>query len=475
MLHTDKPNYLAIPVILLQLVFSCPVLAYLKQAKLVASDANASDRLGVSVAIDGQTAVVGAYQNDSNGPDAGAAYVYEFSGSAWQQHQKLVASDASAGDQFGRSVAIEANTIVVGAHYGDANDPNTGSAYVFTRSGTVWNQQQKLAALDAATDDRFGMSVSISGDTLVVGAYGDDRQTGAAYVFTRNDQIWTQLQKLTTSDANTGDFFGWSAAINANIIAVGAMNDDHYNPPINTDAGTVYIFTRSGQIWSQQAILRASDAADSDHFGCSVALDGNFAVIGAYECDINGVPNVGAAYVFEKNYTGWVEKQKLFDADTPNNGDDFGKSVAIEGDTIFAGCVNHIVDGNQVGAVFEFTRTGQTWFQKDLLIAGDGNDDDNFGFSIAVSGQYLFSGAPYNDAAGLNSGSAYVFKNDDLTCDLDGDSDIDFADFAVFALAWLATPAQPAYNPDCDLAIPPDSLINSLDLAVLCDFWLAGK
>jgi hypothetical protein len=467
-----KIKYLAIPAFLFQIVFICPALAHHETAKLLASDANAGDSFGISIAIDGNIAVVGAYLNDSNGPNCGAAYVYELSGSQWLQRQKLTPSDGSPGDNFGRSVAIEGNTIVVGSYIGDANELNTGSAYVFTRSGTVWSQQQKLAAPDANTGDKFGCSVSIDNNTIVIGAYGDGSNTGSAYVFTLAGSIWDFQQKLSASDACSGDLFGYSVAIDANTVIIGAPQSNYLELE---NSGSAYVFTRSSGLWSQQTVLYASDAGYTNYFGWSVALDGNFAVIGAYECDINGVLDAGAVYIFSKTDSDdWVQQQKLFDAYEPNIGEDFGWSVAVKNDTILVGCPAKSFSGKQTGSVFEFVLKDSTWVLNDRLTAGDANNDDKFGSSVALSGSHIIVGAPYNYNDGNSSGSAYVF-DDVLAADLDGDSDVDFADFAVFAHAWLTSSGLPRYDPDCDISIPPDVLINLLDLDILADSWLVGK
>jgi hypothetical protein len=433
---------------------NCPVV------KLSPFDANAGDKFGVSVAIDGNFAVIGAYQNDSNGIDAGAAYVYEHIGSNWLQRQKLTASDASANAQFGRSVAIEADTIVVGAYF----DNNTGSAYIFTRSAGVWSQQAKLTAPDAGYGDNFGYSVALCGDTVVIGAYYDDAQAGSAYVFVRTGSIWDCNQKLTASDAKGR--FGNSVAIDVNTLLVGSY---YSNLPGVNNAGSVYYFTRTAGVWSQQSILTASDSYSDDHFGSSVALDANIAVIGAYECDINGIANAGAAYVFSKSVAGWNQQQKLIDNDDPCANEDFGRSVAIEGNAIFIGCPLNRVDGNQTGSVFEFVKTGQSWTQKQMFSADDSNDGDNFGFSTAVSGRNLIVGAHFNASKGVSSGAAYAFNN--TSADFDSDCDIDLADFALLAGVWRQS------NPSRDIAPPPagDGIVDLEDLAVLCDYWLAGK
>ncbi|MGA2070839.1 MAG: hypothetical protein ABSG97_05770 [Sedimentisphaerales bacterium] len=454
MFTTPNTRYLVVSVFLLQLVFNRAAIAYLETSKLFPPDANSGDSFGGSVAIDGNIAIVGAYLNDSNGSDCGAAYVYELSGSQWIQKQKLVPSDGAASDKFGRSVAIEGNTIVVGSYY----DDKKGSAYVFTNSGALWSQQQKVVAPDAAINDRFGCSVSIDANTIVIGAYGDDGGKGSAYVFTRTGPNWSFQGKLTASDAQSGAYFGNSVAIDNNTILVGAPN---WNTPI----GSAYFYQRQNTTWSEQSILRG----DSGHFGFSVALDGNLAVIGAYEDDTDIVLGAGAVYVFANTGSDWVQQQKLFDANSPVYGEDFGYAVAIKNDTILAGCVNDSVNGKQAGAVFAFVRTGSSWVQSDRLTAGDANTDDKFGFSLALSGCHIIVGAPYNSNSGKPTGSAYLFDN--LPGDLDADGDVDFFDFAVLADCWRQN------NPLADIAPAPagDGIVDIKDLAVLFGNWLAGK
>ena len=452
-------------IFMVNVFFACAIFAHDETAKLFPSDANAGDSFGLAVAVDGNIAVVGAYQNDSNGTDCGSAYVYELSGSQWFQKQKLVPSDVAAGDNFGRSVAIEGNTIVVGSYY----DDKKGSAYVFARSGAVWTQQQKLVAPDAALNDRFGCSVTIDNNTIVIGAYRRNSYTGAVYVFVRTGSAWSFQQELTASDGQSLDYFGYGAVIDNNTIIVGAPNDDYSG---YTDAGSAYLYERQGTTWLEQKILRASDSNASHHFGYSVAIDGNRAVIGAYESDTAVALGAGAAYVFAKTGTDWVEQQKLFDANDPCYGDDFGWTVAIKNDTILAGCPYDYIDGNKTGSVFEFIRTGTSWVQNDRLAAADSNTDDKFGSSVALSGRNIFIGSPYNVNNSKQTGSAYIFSESvRLTGDFDGDSDVDFNDFAILARAWRQN------NPLVDIAPPPtgDGIIDIWDFDALCDNWLAGK
>ena len=238
---------------------------------------------------------------DDNGPknNQGAAYVFTRSGTIWTEQAKLTASDGEANDFFGASVAIDGDTLVAGAFLDDTGaKSDQGAAYVFTRSGTIWTEQQKLAASDGEDGDRFGFSVAIDGDTVVAGAPNDDNgpniNQGAAYVFTRSGTIWTEQAKLTASDGETVDEFGFSVAIEGDTAVVGSR---FARLGVNLSRGAAYVFTRDGTIWSEFQKLFASDGKVDDQFGFSVAIDGNTVVAGAILAD--GVKkNSGAAYVF---------------------------------------------------------------------------------------------------------------------------------------------------------------------------------
>src|SRR6266540_2203603 len=264
---------------------------FTQHQKLEASDPAAFDGFGFSVAISGETVVVGAPGDDSRG----SAYVFARNGGVWSQQQKLLASDAAAGDAFGESVAISGETVVVGSGGGGVG----GSAYVFARSSGVWSQQQKLRASDAAVADSFGASVAISGETVVVGAIGDDgaagRDQGSAYVFARSGGVWTQQQKLEASDAAANDLFGLSVAISGETVVVGAPFDAG---AAGNSQGSAYVLARSGGVWSQQQKLEASDAALGDQFGFSVAVSGGTVVVGAHDDSGAAGRLQGSAYVF---------------------------------------------------------------------------------------------------------------------------------------------------------------------------------
>jgi hypothetical protein len=397
---------------------------FTQQAKLIAGDGTTNDKFGTSVAISGDTAVVGAPRTVFlfASRDQGAAYVFVRSGASWSLQQKLSAGDLLWWGNFGGSVAISGDTIVIGASRDDSLSNNRGSAYVFVRSGTLWSQQQKLTASDGAGGDSFGDSVAIDGETIVVGAPWDDvgsnTDQGSAYVFLRSGSIWSEQQKLTASDGAAGELFGSSVAISGNTAVVGAPDSNTYVPPLicawydctvyNTDqGGSAYVFVRSGTTWSQQQKLTASDAATGDYFGTSVAVSGNTAVVGSRDDDIGSNANQGSAYVFMRSSTTWSQQQKL----TASNGayhDLFGTSVAINGDTVVVGAWDEA--NLHQGSAYIFARSGTTWSQRQELAASDGSAGDLFGYSVAISGNRVVVGASWDDiGSNTAQGSAYIF------------------------------------------------------------------
>jgi FG-GAP repeat len=394
-----------------------------QQAYLKASNTDALDLFGVSVSVSGDTVVVGAPLEDSSatgvngdqgngGGAGGAAYVFVRSGSGWSQQAYLKASNTDLNDQFGRSVAISGDTLVVGAIGEDshatgvdgdqsANDiGNSGAAYVFVRSGTSWSQQAYLKASNTGLSDAFGVSASISGDTLVIGAYLEDSNatgvdgdqvnngaadSGAAYVFVRNGTSWSQQAYLKASNTEGGDWFGGSVSISGDTLVVGAHMEDSSAVGVDGDqgdngagnSGAAYVFLRSGTSWSQQAYLKASNTGADDGFGLPVAVSADTVVVGAADEDSNA---------------------------TGVDGD--------QGD-------NSAVDS---GAAYVFVRSGATWSQQAYLKASNTDAGDSFGFSTSIADETVVVGAeledssatgvdgdPSDNSAGL-SGAAYVFS-----------------------------------------------------------------
>ena len=281
------------------------------------------------MAISGDTIVVGALKDNFS---AGSAYVFVRSNGVWSQQDHLSADDASAGDLFGTSVAIDGDTIAVGAEYDDTDAGDlAGSAYVFARSGSTWSQQGHLFADNATENDFFGTSVAVWGDAVVVGApTADVSAAGAAYVFTRSGSTWSQQDYLIADDASGLDLarFGTSVAILSNTVVVGAPYDNTFLG--GPKAGSAYVFTRSGSTWGQQGHLFADDAKSNDQFGGSVSIDGDTVVAGAHYDDTAAAVHAGSAYVFIRDSGGWYQQAHLF-ADDAEGEDYFGRSVAISG------------------------------------------------------------------------------------------------------------------------------------------------
>jgi hypothetical protein len=286
--------------------------------------------------------------------------VFTRTGTTWTQQQRLFASDGSIGDNFGCSVSLSDNTALIGAVYGDGFEQNTGTAYVFTRTGTIWSQQAKLLALDGATVDNFGISVSLDNGTALIGAPFDDSSRGSAYVFTLTETTWTQQAKLFALDGATGNWFGYSVSLDGDTALIGT--------PANE---STYVFTRTGTTWTQEAKLIPSDGTIG--FGYSVCLEFDTALIGAKTDDDNGVWS-GSAYVFAHTGTTWMQQQKLLASDGTDY-DWFGISVSLSGDTALIGAWGDDDNGNESGSAYIFTREGETPnLQIDITTQGIGVD-----------------------------------------------------------------------------------------------------
>ncbi len=328
-----------------------------EQAKLLASDGAADDVFGGSVSISGDYAIVGA-----GGDGSGSAYIFapnEVNPNNWDQVAKLTASDGAESDFFGSSVSISADYAIVGSLYDDDKGSSSGSAYIFKRDGASWSEQAKLTASDGAGGDVFGESVSICGNYAIIGARGDDdfgNLSGSAYVFEPNavdPNNWDEVVKLTASDGAEGDRFGESVSISESYAIIGAPRDDDNG----ADSGSAYIFKRDGASWSEQAKLTASDGAIEDYFGESVSVSGNRVIAGAHRDDDLGDKS-GSAYVFEPNAVdpnNWDEAVKLTASDGAA-GDYFGYSVAISGNFAIVGAVYDDHSGEvDVGSAYLFS------------------------------------------------------------------------------------------------------------------------
>ena len=354
----------------------------------------------------------------------------------FSSQQSLSASDAAAEDQFGDSVAIDADTIVIGAPLVNAGlATDAGAVYVFVRdpSTGVFTEQQKLMASDAAAEDNFGSAVGIDGHTIVVGApqanLGIATDTGAVYVFTRDPAVannpWTQQQKLTAVDAATNDFLGFSVHVEGHTLLAGAPGK---NAGTANAAGAAYVFTRDPDDlavpWTQQQKLSAAVAAAEDQFGSSVSLYGNTIVVGAPLVNLATVFDAGAVYVFTRDQSTflnpWVQRQKLI-ATNPGAGDQLGASVSIDANTLLAGAPQADFAGSfNSGEVYIFTRSSASanFSQKQILRARIAGSESQFGLSVWVDGATALIGAPGTRSfTATDAGAAYLFVREALSGD----------------------------------------------------------
>ena len=393
--------------LIMALVSTAWALTPIEVAKLIASDGGPYDDFGYSVAVDGDTALIGARVSGDGGfaVRTGLAYVFTRTAGVWTEQAKLTASNVVSDFFFGLSVAVEGDTALIGACGRD-----TCSAYVFTRSAGVWKEQAKLTASDGSRDDDFGLSVAIDGDIALIGAHYDDDNgddSGSVYVFTRSAGIWTEQAKLTASDAAPFDNFGEGVALDGETALIGATGDDDNG----SRSGSVYVFTHSAGVWKEQAKLTTSDGSRDDVLGGSVALDGDTALLGVQFDDDNGISS-GSAYVFTRRAGVWAQQAKITQNDAVRLAG-FGKSVALDGDTALIGASDgNIFTGNNDSA-YIFTRNAGAWTQQAKLNASDSIGDKLFGGSVALDGDTALVGSRYGydvDNDIVSGGAVYVFS-----------------------------------------------------------------
>lgn len=363
-----------------------------QQTRLTAFDGQSHDEFGRDVAVDGDTAVVGVpYEDYYSSP--GVVYVFVRSGGTWSLQATLRAADGANNEWFGRSVAVSGDTIVVGAPRHPWGPDSTGSAYVFTRAGTTWSQRAELTAADGVDGDAFGSAAALDGGTALVSG------GGRVYVFTGSGDSWSQQATL--------DAAGTSLALAGDTAVVGSQwwgSAGGVNDPL----GAAFVFVRSGTTWTQQALLTAADGQHGDYLGASVAVSGDTVLVGRGQ-------GMGAAYVYKRSGTTWSQQAKLTDPGSSTYPDCFGTSVALLGDTALVGSpyTDFTYGNDNQGAVYLFARSGTTWTAQAMVTAADGAPGDFFGYAADLSGTTALIGAPTDDVSGwIDQGSAYVVQLD---------------------------------------------------------------
>jgi hypothetical protein len=408
------------------------------------------DRFGTSVAVAGTTAIIGAPYDSEKGEVAGAAYIFELDGGEWTQVAKLTADDASEKANFGRSVAISGDTAVVGA-YGDRS--RAGAAYVFDRVAGMWTQVAAIRASDGRADADFGWSVSISGDVIVVGAPHADAvasSSGAAYVFERAGGVWMEEARLVAADGRSFDLLGTSVAVDGDTAIAGAPTQSHTRP--------AYVFEKVEGEWKQVRALHGDSLATL--FGTSVSVNGGVALIAApYE-------EAGAVYVFDRDGGAWNRSAKLLASDSPSGQSRFGISTALVGDLAVVGGSRTPGAAPRSGSAYLYQNVGGSWDEIGKVAAIGGMPDSEFGLSVATDGSTVLAGAPWFDPH-REPGAVYVFEE---VCgcyaDCDGDGEVTFSDFLCFQDEFAAGDG----GADCD----GDFALTFFDFLCFQDTFAAG-
>ena len=352
---------------------------------------------GKGVSISGDTIILGAPQ--PNNGEAGEAYIFERNGTGWSHTATLAANDGIASDQFGYAVAIDGSRAVVSAHRGDA-------AYVFDKVGGTWQQSAKLTGFDGVGQSPLDGAIAISGDQIVIGSPHDTDQghfTGAAYLFEYDGTSWGQATRFTASDQSSHDGVGTSVSISGNTVMVGAVD-------ARDQAGAVYVYENSPLGWQEIDILTPSDNVNQKGgFGWSLSLDGNRAAIGRIRSNDAGTSS-GSAYIFEDTGSGWQEVAKLT-ASNATTGDQFGSSIALDGNYAVVSSLFNDELGSNAGAAYLFEYDGSNWNEIEKLTLDSGVSGDLFGYSVDIEGQYAVVTTHSDDTAATDAGAAYVYTN----------------------------------------------------------------
>lgn len=422
----------------------CPSCASCALIELLPDDGAAGDGFGTAVALDGMVALIGAPDDDDNGADAGSAYVFRFDGSSWVQEAKLLATDGAAGDRFGASVAVSGDVAVIGAPGDDEKGNYSGSAYFFRFDGMGWAQEAKILASDGGPPYTyaFGYSVAASGEVALVGAPYSSGYDGLVCVFRFDGTGWQQEDLFTTTEYKTA--FGWQVAASGDVAVIAAIG---FN-------GQTAVYRFDGARWAQEACPGEAWA---------VAADGDVAVTGiAYDADI------GSAYFYRFDGSGWVPQGEVHAVDAAA-GDSFAYALGVSGDLTVSGAPYDDDEGGGAdsGSAYVHRFDGSAWVPGPKLHAPDGAAGDEFGSSIAVSGQIAVIGAPHADVSGTDSGSAHVFGLGSAACGTcpwdcgDGDGSVGIVDLLALLGQWGATGA-------CDVQ---DAGVGILDLLELLAHW----
>lgn len=378
------------------------------EQKLVPADPQSSARFGTAVGVWGNRALISAKNQHAPNEQSGAVYAYEFDGTSWVQTQKITPNDVGPYDWFGSAMVMEANRALISSTSA-VNGIQSGAVYYFEYVDGFWEEKQKFSSSDGMHDDRFGRSIDMDGDRAIFGAIFDDENendSGSAYVFELINNQWVEVQRLNANDASENDRFGYSVSLSGNKALVGAILDDDNG----LASGSAYVFKFDGTAWVQEQKLTATDGAADDRFGISSAINGHVILIGASFSDTSGLDASGSAYIFNFDGENWIEKQKLFSG-VPSAEDNFGESVSLSQSRalVSAPGTSYTVDPLP-GYVYVYDFNGVNWFLSHILTASDRDDGDMYGSATSLFGNTALMGDFLNDEGLSDSGSAYVYS-----------------------------------------------------------------
>lgn len=445
----------------------CPT----EEARLLDVGGAPNDLFGFTASVDNDIAVVGAFGDEDFGFDSGSASIFVRDANGWTQQAKLIPADGALNQNFGISVSVSGETVIVGARNDSDADFFAGALYVYTRSENIWTQQAKIIPHDGSNGDFYGSVSLISGDTIFVGVPQDDDNgsaSGSVYVYTRTEGVWSFQTKLLASDGGINEVFGSSISFNGDTAVIGAFGVDG----IGVDSGAAYIFTRTNGVWTQQAKLMPTDATADDRFGGAVTIYADTAVIGAGSDDETGEVS-GSAYVFTRTKGVWTQASKLL-PDDPTIGKRFGSALSLSDDSLVIAAIGDHAPNLNSGSAYLFTQPNGPegdWIQHTKILPVGINGGDRFGNAVTISGSTAIIGSSGDDADFTNqdTGSAYIFSlNCETICiaDFNGDGILNHFDVSAFIAAFHAQ------DPAADFT--NDGIWDFFDISAFLQSFAAG-
>jgi hypothetical protein len=376
--------------------------------RLTTDDAVTNAQYGRSVAIDGDLVAVGMGGDGS----VGAVYLYKRQGNVYLLEAKLVFPDPLPGTcngitgtcpEFGRTVAIKGDTVFVGARFAPVNGVNAGAVYVFQKQGDLWQLEDKIVSPTPEEEDNFGRALAIQGNLLVVTARKNSAEKGAVYVYSNKLGRWIHKETLVASDSADGDYFGQSVALQGSFMVIGARNTANSD---GVHAGGFYLFHQSGNNWLEVTKVTPTSGKEDDQYGFAIAIHGDTIVVTARRADPAGSKNAGAAYIYSLKGNSVSHITTLTPSDA-SSGDEFGQSVAFADNVIAVGAWK---DDIRQGSVYLFRQKGGQWIEAGRITASDGRAGDEFGYSLAAIGNRMVTGAHTADFISTDGGAAYVLS-----------------------------------------------------------------